>query len=398
MATKVRVNGRGMKKGARKAVRKGAACRAAGMGRDPQLRMEEVVQAAVKSGRERGVQVAAYLAGQLVVDVCAGVADPATGRKVDRETLFPVYSVSKGIASTMLHMFVERGKISYDTPVAAVWPEFAAHGKGNVLVRHVLAHAAGLHLMPAGLKHADLLNWGKVCAAIADLAPVAAPGAETMYHAVTFGYLVGEVMRRVDGRSFEHLLEEEVCRPLGIKASLYVGMPANEEGRVATIEEVYEAGKRPEIPDDSQPQVVPGYMMPLDQWMNRSEARRACLPASSGMATARALARVYAALCPGGVDGVELLSPVRVRAAAGLQLAAKAEGKPSQALGYQLGGYSPGMGSRWTAFGHGGYGGALGYADPECGLAVGLTKNLFSARSSRDEILRELRRALGVPE
>ncbi len=363
--------------------------------------MQKFLNSLVEEGKERGLQLAVYLDGKLVVDAWAGVADPASGRRVDGETLFPVFSVGKGLTATIMHRLVERGLVTYDTPVAQVWPEFAARGKGGITVRHVLAHMSGLQNLPVGIKPEDLNDWRRMCAIMADQTPVSPPGAEIVYHAMTFSWLVGETACRVAGKTFEQLVEEELRQPLGTK-NIYHGIPGEVEGRVAVLDEVFEPGQTPAV-DDTKPQPIPGWLWPLHEWMNRPEVRRACVPASTGIMTARALARHYAALTPGGVDGVELLPPQRVRLATELQLqtTVPAPGAPASArfaLGYGLGGEGNlELGTRPTAFGHGGYGGAIGFADPQYRLAVGLTKNFFSKNGATVNIMQRLRKALEIP-
>jgi CubicO group peptidase (beta-lactamase class C family) len=367
--------------------------------KNAQARMQALLDALVREGKERGVQLAAYVDGVLAVDVWAGEADAATGRPVDGQTLFPVFSTSKGITATLVHILVHRGKLTYDTPVASVWPEFAANGKAGITLRHVLSHTAGLPHMPMGIGYTQLGDWDAMCAALARLRPVSPPGANQVYHAVTYGWLAGEVARRVDGRPFQRMLHEEICRPLGI-TGMFMGIPDEMAPRVAVLEEVFESGKEPSV-DDAKPQAVPGWMLPLHGMMNRPDARRACVPASTGIMNARSIARHYAALVPGGVDGVEILPPNRVREATRLQRAADPtpEDWPQRVgLGYCLGDESGSMGPRPTAFGTGGYGGSQGYADPEYRLAVGFTKNLFSKDGATARVLRELRDALGIPQ
>jgi len=361
-----------------------------------QTRMQRLLDSLVSDGREQGLQLAVYRDGKLILDICAGFADPAAGKKVDRDTLFPVFSVTKGIAATMAHQLVERGLLTYDTAIASVWPEFAAHGKSGITLRHALNHTAGMQFMPLGADYATCSDWNAMCRAIANMTPVSAPGARQVYHAVNYSWLVGEVLCRVTGKSFGQLLREQITRPLGIEDSLFVGICDCAEPRVAILDEVFEPGKEPSNEITPQ-QTVAGWMVPLHAWMNRPEARRACVPASSGIMNARALARHYAALLPGGVDGIELLPPARVKAATVLQLPAESAEPPKGiALGYFLGGGDSPIGPRSTAFGHSGHGGSEGFADPEKHLAVGLTKNFFSPRGATGEILRALRQELGV--
>lgn len=366
--------------------------------KDIQAQMQAMLDASVRDGKEQGLQLVAYVDGQKVVDAWAGVADAASREPVDGETLFPVFSVTKGIAATLAHLLVERGKLDYTTRVAEVWPEFAAGGKHRIQLQHLLDHTAGLPCLPAGITQDDLIDWTRMCDILARARPLTGPGEEQCYHAVSFGWLVGETLRRVDGRPFARMMEEEICRPLGL-TGLYVGIPHDVEARVATLDEVFASGAPPPPPDPATPQSIPACMWPLHAWMNRADSRRACLPASNGIMTARSLARHYAALLPGGIDGVELLPPARVRKAASPRTGSRLPvgTAPSyRGLGYGFAGPLDPAGAKVAPFGHGGYGGAMGYADPENRLAVGYTHNRYAPDSATGAILAGLRQALGL--
>lgn len=354
-----------------------------------QKQIQTLLNNLVADGRERGMQVAAYVDGRLAVNAWAGVADASSGRLVDEGTLFPVYSTGKGMTATLIHQIVERGLISYETPIAEVWPEFGTHGKDRITLRQALNHSSGIPQMPAGLSHAELCDWDTMCRKIAELEPLWTPGTRMEYHAMTFGWILGEVARRVDGRPFAKLLEEEICRPLGIK-TMFAGIPDEVESLVAMLEE---SGAKPPL-DDGKPQSVPVFIRPLGAWMNRPDARRACIPASNGIMNALAIARHYAALLPGGVDGIELLPPERVRLATVMQKPehpANEDYPKDSGLGYHIGGNGAYYGNA-SAFGHGGYGGSDGFADPELRLAVGWTRNLFANEWPWRPILDALRR------
>ncbi len=356
--------------------------------REIQKRLDE----SVKEGKERGIQVAVYFKGELLVDAWAGTADAEKGKPVDGDTLFPVFSTTKGIAATVIHILAGQGKLDYEAKVADYWPEFGVNGKEGITLRQVLNHTAGLQNMPLGVSGEDLLDWDKMCKAIAKLRPVYEPGTKMEYHAITFSWLVGEVARRVDGRAFSKIMEDEICRPLKIK-DMYVGITAKAESRVAILEE-------PAFNRDMlkvlEPHPIPAWICPLHAWMNKPDGRRSCVPASSGIMSARAIARHYAALLPGGVDGIELLAPERVKEAARRQKL-KDNTIINRGLGYSLGERKSTMGDRHSAFGHGGYGGSIGFADPKYKFAVGLTKNLFSNNSVHHGIICEIRRLLDIP-
>ncbi|HXT36989.1 MAG TPA: serine hydrolase domain-containing protein [Chloroflexota bacterium] len=378
-----------------------------------QGRVQTLLDDLVGSGIERGVQVAAYQAGQLVVDAWAGVADAATGRLVDGETLFTVFSATKGITATVIHLLADRGQLDYDDAIAGYWPAFGAHGKDRVTVRHALTHTAGIPQLWDGVTPADMCDWERMCRAIADLTPLWQPGTRTGYHAATYGYILGEVARRVDGRPIAQIVQDEICSPLGI-TTLYFGIPDEMESRVAVLESAAlsdetRSEETPPPPDVLTPAALYSRAMPptlgsLEELFNRPDVRRASIPAGGGIMNARALARHYAVLACGELDGVRLLTPERIRLASTLQIedVDLVDGVPvRRALGYMLGGLESKdpLGGRITVFGHGAGRQMVGFADPEQRFALGVTKNRM--RWSEDttyRIAREVRDALGIPE
>jgi len=338
---------------------------------DPNALVQEVLDDLVGRDIERGLQVAAYLDGQLIVDAWAGLADAHTGRPVDGETLFGVFSTSKGLTATIIHILADRGLLEYDAPVARYWPEFAAHGKGGITLRHVFTHTAGLPQMPPGAGVPQQCDWDWMVHALEQLAPLWEPGTLAGYHALTYGWLLGEVARRVTGRGIDQLLQDEICAPLGIN-SLFFGIPDAVEPRVARLE----AAPAPPPSDDSPAWLaIPRTCWPLHEWANRPEIRRAVIPAGVGIGNARAIARHYAALV-GPVDGVRLLSSQRLALALAPQAPVNdlETGLPStRALGYSPFG-PPSLPGALPPFGHGGAGGSIGYADPAYRVAFALAK------------------------
>lgn len=354
-----------------------------------QKTIQDLLDAMVAEGSERGVQVCVYQDGRLIVDAWSGVADFQSGRQVDGDTLFPIFSVTKGMAATIVHRVVERGLLSYDTPIAQAWPEFAQNGKDAITLSQGLNHSAGIPHMPQEIGFSDVADWNRICSAVAGLAPIFPPGSRTEYHAITFGWIVGEPACRVTGKSFPQLLEEEIAAPLELDG-MYVGIPDKVAGRVAVLEE-YNLPVPPE--DPYQPSSVPGWLGPLHEFMNRPDMQRACIPGSSGIMNARSIARHYAALLPGGVDGIELLPPARVRGACDFKNPLDSQGEPPVwPLGYQLHDRYSVSGEK--AFGHGGYGGSMGFADPGRKLAVGIAKNLLNTGNTADRIFDALAAAL----
>ncbi len=277
---------------------------------DVQASIQALLDELTATDAERGLQVAVYCDGDLVVDAWAGVADPATGQRVDGETLFTVFSTTKGIAATVIHLLADRGLVTYDTPIARYWPEFGVHGKEQLTLRHALTHRAGIPQMPDGVGPVEMCDWDTMCRGIADLAPLWEPGTVSCYHALTYGWILGEVARRVDGRPFGQLIQDEICTPLGI-TSLFVGLPAAVEDRVAPLEVSPDAvASLAELPSSSADplspamlslRAVPPALLPLHTVFNREDVRRACIPAAGGIMNARALARHYAALASGEI-------------------------------------------------------------------------------------------------
>lgn len=342
--------------------------------REASARVRTVLETLVSQTPEVGLQVAAYLDGALVVDAWAGMADPATGTPVDGDTLFMLSSTTKGIAATCMHICMERHKLSYDMPIAKVWPAFAAHGKGQATVRHALCHRTGVPQTPVGYTPDWLPDWDRMCRGIADLEPRFPPGTCTAYHSVTFGYIVGEILRRIDGRPISRFLAEEICAPLGIDGA-YLGVPDDALHRVAVLIDAppaplaYQAGMVGE-PAGCEVAAV----------FNRREVLQASIPGSGGVFSARGLACHYAMLAGfGALDGVRILPAARVRKAIALQSFEMDEiyhVRTRRGLGYRLGADAGPLASP-GAFGHVGGGGSFGYADPERRLAIGFAKNYF---------------------
>jgi CubicO group peptidase (beta-lactamase class C family) len=352
---------------------------------DLQRQVQEAIDRLVESGTERGVQVAVYRDGRQVVDAVAGVADPAGGRPVDPGTVFYNFSVVKGAAATIAHLLAERGLFDYDTPVAELWPEFAAHGKKAVTVRQVLNHTAGVPGIPLDTTIEDLCDWDKMCAAIADAELWWEPGTKVGYHAYTFGYIVGEVVRRATGKPISQLLAEEVAGPLGVAGELWFGMPASEQHRLAPLEEEPGAAEQAAQMMASLPPDLPMFkasppeLFPNAAFGNRPDTLAADIPAG-GKTSARAIARMYAALL-GEVDGVRLLTPERLAEATAISSSGTDEvfGQPTAwGLGFGIGGPAGDPQGAPTVFGLGGVGGSFACGDTATGVSWAVTKNRIS--------------------
>src|SRR5213078_392627 len=285
-----------------------------------QQRVQEAIEGLVESGVERGIQVAVYHHGEPLVEAIAGMADPATGRLVRSDTPFYNFSIVKGAAATIVHILVDRGVFGYDTPVAKIWPEFGARGKQAVTIRQVLNHSAGVPQIPLDTTPEDLCNWDKMCAAIADNELWWEPGTKIGYHAYTFGYIVGEVVRRATGKRISLVLGEEVAGPLGVADEIYFGMPRAEHHRLARLEDAPGAGDMAASmpPDLPMFRAGPPSTFPNAELGNRTDILEADIPAG-GKTSARAIARMYGALVD-EVDGVRLLPPPRVSEATALSM------------------------------------------------------------------------------
>jgi CubicO group peptidase (beta-lactamase class C family) len=352
---------------------------------DLQGQVQQAIDRLVESGTERGVQVAVYRDGEQVVDAVAGLADPAAGRPVDAGTVFYNYSVVKGATATIAHILAERGLFGYDTPVAELWPDFAAHGKQGVTVRQVLDHTAGVPGIPLDTTVEDLCDWDKMCAAIADAELWWEPGTKVGYHAYTFGYIVGEVVRRATGKPISQVLAEEVAGPLGVAGELWFGMPASEQHRLAPLEDEPGAAEAAAQMMASLPPDLPMFKagppesFPNAAFGNRPDVLAADIPAG-GKTSARAIARMYAALL-GEVDGVRLLPPERLAEATAVSSSGTDEvfGMPTTwGLGYGIGGPAGDAQEAPTVFGLGGVGGSFACGDTAGGVAWAVTKNRVS--------------------
>ncbi|GIF48002.1 CubicO group peptidase (beta-lactamase class C family) [Asanoa ferruginea] len=354
---------------------------------DIERQVAEVVERLVDDGAERGVQVAVYRHGEQIVDVAAGEAD--AGRPVTADTLFHVTSTGKGVTSTVLHTLVSDDVLTYDLPIVDVWPEFGVNGKDRATLRDALTHSVGVPAVPVDTTPEDLCDWDRMCALIAGATPWWEPGTRTGYHPHTFGFILGEIVRRATGKTISTVLRERVAEPLGVGRELFFGVPQDDLDRVARHEDAAGMTITPDMAA-SMAETVPFFRV-LDGWTaaplgampdaaycNRRDVLTADIPAG-GVMSARAIARMYAALL-GPVDGVRLLSPSRLRevttvAASGTDAVI---GFPARrGLGFDLG-FQGALGSA-TLFGMAGSSGTAAYADPATGVVVAVAKNRVTA-------------------
>jgi CubicO group peptidase (beta-lactamase class C family) len=342
-----------------------------------------------------GAAVCIYHRGAPVVDLWAGTRDEA-GNPWEIDTLSLSYSTTKGVASTLLHVLADRGLLSYDEPVARYWPEFAQAGKDRITVRHLMSHQAGLYDIRRMIDDArGMLDWDHMTGVLARCTPAHEPGAAHAYHGLTYGWLVGELVRRLTGRSFPEALEREIAAPLELDG-LYCGLPPDQMHRRAQLvgQGIQKGGPQLErakraakvinrgfqlarIPVDlriAAAALLPAGMERVD--FNSEGVVTASIPAANGMFTARSLGKLYALLANGGeLDGVRLLSERTVRKANTIQSRRRDRVVPIS-MHWRLGYHRAPVGRTLpNAFGHAGFGGSGAWADPDRALAVALVLN-----------------------
>lgn len=392
----------------------------------------EPVAAAFAANFERHGEVGAaccvYLHGRPVVELWGGTADRRSGRPWQEDTVAVVFSVTKGATAICAHMLAERGELDLDAPVAEYWPEFAAEGKGELRVRWLLSHLAGLPFVDAPLTLEEVCAWEPVIRALERQPPLWEPGTQQSYHAVTYGFLVGEVLRRATGTTPGRFFAEDVAAPLGLSA--WIGLPEEIEPRVAHLDlETTEPdwdelldSMLADLPESvpvpagtremlktlwADPDSVDARAMRLgfadglvteDGGHNARIVRASEHPGTGMVTDARSLARMYAAAI-GEVDGVRLLQPGTVAEMSALQEAPR-YGVPPAFSTFMAEAFPFSMSSGFSrpnrlqpllgpaSFGHPGYGGSIAFADPDLGVAFGYVRNHLSAddRTSRSLI------------
>lgn len=344
---------------------------------------------------ELGAAFALYVDGDLQVDIWAGIADRSTGRPWAEDTLQLVFSTTKGAAAICVARLVGAGLLSYDDRVAKHWPEFAASGKGDVTVAQMMSHQSGLPYVDTALTFDDVMAVSPIVEALAAQAPMWTPGTAHGYHALTSGWLAGELVRRVDGRPIGTYFAEEIAAPLGL--DFWIGLPASEEPRVSRVVQA-PPPRDPEALATMMKMMGPGTMglksLTLngiiagsgEQGYNGRAIHATEMPAANGITTARSLARMYAATV-GPVDGTRLLDDDTVAAAS-----TEVVNGPDACLvidtrfgmGFMLDGEMATLLSP-TSFGHAGAGGSLGFADPESKVGYGYVMNQMRGGVTGDQ-------------
>jgi CubicO group peptidase (beta-lactamase class C family) len=359
---------------------------------------------------EVGASVCVTVDGETVVDLWGGLAERRTGRPWERDTLVLVWSCTKGAVALCAHVLAARGQLDLDAPVARYWPEFGQAGKADIPVRWLLSHQAGLPALRAPLEPGALYDWDRLTELLAAEEPFWTPGTRQGYHAVTFGHLVGEVVRRVSGQDLGAFFRAEIAGPLGL--DFHLGLPEADEDRVApTIR-----------PDPVPPGEVPWRFLTevgrepqsLQTLIVRNTGRRpsdhdtrqahaAVLPSQGGISNARGLAGLYAPLANGGTcNGVTLVDEGTLSRMQAVAAASAIDAVLLVGLRFSLGfmkssdnrkgppGERDSVILSESAFGHAGMGGSLGFADPAARMSFGYAMN----KQGRGVLLNERGQAL----
>ena len=345
---------------------------------DPAARVRRVFERHATVGFHHGAQLAVYDGDDLVLDLATGTVDP-DGPATTPDRRHVLFSCTKPYAGVCLHRLVERGHLDYDDPVREHWPAFADAGteKAEATVRHVLSHQAGLPYGPFDEAYDQWHDWDAAVAAMEALDPRFRPGTTAAYHALTYGFLVGELVRRVSGQSIDAYARDNVFDPLGMDDTS-IGLPAGDPDDAATL-----AGFAPGERCRDAGVGLDGRESEAAALFNRESIRRAVIPAATGIGTARDMARFYACLVNGGeLDGTRLLDAETVDTATSVQVEVERDATLSVPRRYALG--FERAGTAWdkygtlaprTTFGHGGLGSIVGWGDPASGLAMAYVTN-----------------------
>jgi CubicO group peptidase (beta-lactamase class C family) len=352
--------------------------------------VKDAFAASFEAGEELGARFTLVEAGEVVLDLWAGYADRAKTRGFDAQTLTPIFSTTKAIAALLIARLVDAGRLDYAQTVASIWPEFGQAGKAAITVEQVMSHQEGLSGFPDKMDPALWFDWDAICARLAAMPPLWPPGTASGYHPITFGYLAGEIFRRVDGRSLGAALRDDVAGPLDL--DLWIGLPDSEHDRVAEV-------RRPSAMPDLGEITRIKRLAFLEKWsspggVDEADWRRAEIPSVNGHATAPALARLMSALaCDGAIGEARALAPGTAARAAQRRIIGPDLVLPfdlAWASGFLrnegLGIYGPGV----ATVGHSGWGGSCCFADPERGLSGAYVMNRQSSALIGDPRARRL--------
>ena len=366
---------------------------------------KKIFEESIDSGFELGCAITLEVEGKAVLDLWGGHVDLDKTEDWKEDTIVNVFSTTKGMAAMCLLQLVEKGLIDLDAPVSQYWPEFAANGKEAIPVRYLLCHKSGLCGVREPLDQGSFTNWELICSELAKQEPFWEPGTAHGYHAITYGHLVGEVVRRVSGKSIGQYFNDEIAEPLNL--DFWIGLPEDKFNRVTDINpdkpgllqkilmpilsklpRSLAPGSLKMLLDFADPTTPAGAafnnpkmsMQTGEMEANTAKWRKAEIPAANGHGTARSIAKLYGALAIGGSrDGVHVLNPETIEMARQTESDGKdlvlGQIHTRFGLGFMLGTEDVSMGPNKDAMGHGGAGGSLGFADPDNKISLGFTMN-----------------------
>lgn len=354
---------------------------------------------------EVGGSVAVMRDGEYLVDLWGGWASDSRTRAWEADTIVNVWSTTKGLVAMCAHILIDRGQLELDAPVVSYWPEFAQAGKENITVRQLLSHRSGLMGWEEPIPPEDMFNWEKLCEMLAATEPFWEPGTASGYHMRTFGHLVGEVVRRIDGRPIGQFLREEISEPL--QADLFIGVPEEDHRRVADLSHIPPDDVKTESTDmslniaseaadeaadsdsefaftDRMIRSLSGPEIGLEK-ANSAEWRCGAFPSSNGHANARGIAAAYGTIAAGGAFGeTRIFSPAaaeRMREAQPTgrdKIIGAVSPQTTWGMGFMVN-TPPAYGPNPRAFHHGGIGGSLGFCDPDAGFGFGYAMNAMGS-------------------
>lgn len=353
---------------------------------------------------EVGGSVAVVRDGEYLVDLWGGWASDSRTRAWETDTIVNVWSTTKGLVAMCAHILIDRGQLELDAPVASYWPEFAQAGKEDITVRQLLSHRSGLMGWEEPIPPEDMFNWEKLCDMLVATEPFWEPGTASGYHMRTFGHLVGEVVRRIDGRPVGQFLREEISEPL--QADLFIGVPEEEHRRVADLSHILPeddttdstdmslniaSGAADEAASDSEFAFTDRMIHSLSgpeiglEKANSAEWRCGAFPSSNGHANARGIAAAYGTIAAGGAFGeTRIFSPAateRMREAQPTgrdKIIGAVSPQTTWGMGFMVN-TPPAYGPNPRAFHHGGIGGSLGFCDPDAGFGFGYAMNAMGS-------------------
>jgi len=357
-----------------------------GVTQDRYAAVREVFEANLASGEDVGASFCATVEGETVVDLWGGWADTAKTRPWARDTIVNVYSTTKTMTALTALLVADRGELDFDAPVAKYWPEFAANGKAGVKVSHLMSHSAGLSGWKEKLVTEDLYDWGKVTSLLAAQAPYWEPGTAPGYHALTQGYLVGEVVRRITGKSLGTVFREEIAEPLG--ADFHIGLPASEDHRVAELIPPPRGAAVGDASGQTELQANMSNNPGIDVSATKSRGwRGAEIPAAGGTGNARSVAQIHTILANGGVaNGKRFMSEAGCRKALELQVEGQdliLAGPARFGMGFGLSGGVVPLPNPNSIY-WGGYGGSLIIIDMDARTTFGYAMNKMAGTTQGD--------------